>query len=183
MSRHHHSFSSLSAVLTGIAKRLGLESKLLEFQLRRDWAGIVGEPIATHTRPDQIRFKKLYLIVGNSVWLQQLMFLKPSLLQKINAAAGTELVTEIVMRVGDCGKAKGAPSNQADHEPMDAAPTAEALAQAAAHAETIQDPVLRKRLTAVMAAAISTPAGTDEKIGEPAATERRTQPAPVQPSP
>src|SRR5574340_1201213 len=92
---------SFSTILAGLAHRLGLESKLFEARLRRHWPDIVGEPIATHTRPDQIRFKKLYVFVRNSVWLQQLTFLKPVLLQKVNGMAGQPLVTEIVLRIGE----------------------------------------------------------------------------------
>lgn len=172
-----HAFSSISAVLTGLAKRLGLETKLLEFQLRRDWPAIVGEPIASHTRPDQIRFKKLYLIVGNSVWLQQLMFLKPGLIKKVNAAAGTELVTEIVMRVGDCGQA--ARASTVDHEQMDVLPSAEALAEAAAHAEAVQDPDLRASLTAAMATALSARAAETPQDG--ANDRSRSAPLPASP--
>ena len=95
------SIDSLSSILEGVARRLGLESKLLENRLRRDWVSIVGEPIASNTWPDQIRYKKLYLLVHNSVWLHQLTFLKPTLIQKLNGAAGGELVTEIVLRVGE----------------------------------------------------------------------------------
>ena len=79
---YRHFFFSVSSVLTKLAKRLGLEAKLLEAQLRRHWPEIAGEQIAAHTRPDQIRFKKLHLIVANSVWLQQLTFLKPTLLRR-----------------------------------------------------------------------------------------------------
>src|SRR3972149_5523459 len=92
---------SFGTILSGLAKRLGLESRLLELRLQHHWHEIVGEPIASHTWPAQIRFKKLYLIVQNSVWLQQLTFLKPTLLAKINADAGTEFITEIVLRVGE----------------------------------------------------------------------------------
>lgn len=149
-------FSSVSAVLATVAKRLGLETKLLEFQLRRDWPAIVGQPIAAHTRPDQIRFKKLYLLVENSVWMQQLTFLKPTLLAKINEAAGTELVTEIVLRIAELGGAAGGRENVLnDDEGPPPEPTAEALATAAAHAEAIQDPELRTHLTKVMAVAIA----------------------------
>ena len=79
----------------------GSKSKLLESRLRRDWVSIVGEPIASNTWPDQIRYKKLYLLVHNSVWLHQLTFLKPTLLHKLNTVAGGELVTDIVLRVGE----------------------------------------------------------------------------------
>ncbi len=165
-------FSSVSAVLATVAKRLGLETKLLEFQLRRDWPRIVGEPIAAHTRPDQIRFKKLFLLVENSVWMQQLTFLKPTLLEKINAAAGTELVTEIVLRIAELGtvtdRQTGALNDEEGPAPE---PTPEALAAAAAHAESIQDPELRTHLTKVMAVAIAresrAEAGTQAPVTEP----------------
>ena len=69
--------------------------------LAPDWVSIVGEPIASNTWPDQIRYKKLYLLVHNSVWLHQLTFLKPTLIHKLNTVAGGELVTDIVLRVGE----------------------------------------------------------------------------------
>lgn len=164
-------FSSVSSVLATVAKRLGLETKLLEFQLRRDWPNIVGQPIAAHTRPDQIRFKKLYLLVENSVWMQQLTFLKPTLLEKINEAAGTELVTEIVLRIAELGTAtdrqKGVLNDEEGPAPE---PTPEALAAAAAHAESIQDPELRTHLTKVMAVAIAREGGAGN--GAPAAATK-----------
>src|SRR4029078_6598122 len=91
---------SVSSILEGVARRLGLESKLLENRLRRDWASIVGEAMASNNWPEQIRYNKIYLLVHNSVWLHQLTFLKPTLIQKLNGAAGGELITEIVLRVG-----------------------------------------------------------------------------------
>ncbi|MBM4126137.1 MAG: DUF721 domain-containing protein [Nitrospira sp.] len=95
------SLDSFGTILSGLAKRLGLETRLLELRLQHDWHDIIGKPIASHTWPAQIRFKKLYLIVQNSVWLQQLTFLKPTLLAKLRDAIGTELIGEIVLRVGE----------------------------------------------------------------------------------
>src|SRR6478735_2605527 len=92
---------SFGSILSGLSKRLGLESKLLELRLQRRWHDIVGEPMASHTWPVQIRFKKLYLIVRNPVWLQQLVFLKPTLLAKLNDRAGSEMLTDIAFRVGE----------------------------------------------------------------------------------
>jgi hypothetical protein len=145
-----------------------LETKLLEFQLRRDWPRIVGQPIAAHTRPDQIRFKKLYLLVENSVWMQQLAFLKPTLLAKINEAAGTELVTEIALRIADLGTAAARQNGESSDEGPPPEPSPESLAAAAAHASSIQDPELRTHLTKVMAVAIARGgAGTRDAVTEP----------------
>jgi hypothetical protein len=152
---YRHFFFSVSSVLTKLAKRLGLEAKLLEAQLRRHWPEIAGEQIAAHTRPDQIRFKKLHLIVANSVWLQQLTFLKPTLLQKINEAAGSEIVADILFRVGEIKQVNREQGTGTGEESDRPRPTPEALAEAGSHTTSITDPELRARLTEVMAEALS----------------------------
>ncbi len=162
--RYRHFFFSVSSVLTGLAKRLGLEAKLLEAQLSRHWPEIAGEQIAAHTRPDQIRFKKLHLIVENSVWLQQLTFLKPTLLKKINEAAGNEIVADILFRVGEvepAARKQGTVNSGGGVEV--AGPTPEALAEAEAHTAQITDPDLRARLTELMAEALSHQPGPPDR--------------------
>jgi predicted nucleic acid-binding Zn ribbon protein len=140
------SIDSLSNVLEGLARRLGLESKLLESRLRRNWVSIVGEPIASNTWPDQIRYKKLYLLVHNSVWLHQLTFLKPTLLRKLNTVAGGELITEIVLRVGEIPSrvvvSATTPGDNGDPTISEAV-----LAETLPHVLAIQDPDLRLRFT------------------------------------
>ena len=143
------SIDSLSSILEGLARRLGIESKLLESRLQRDWVSIVGEPIASNTWPDQIRYKKLYLLVHNSVWLHQLTFLKPTLIQKINSVAGGELVTEMVLRVGEIPLRAAA---SATTPPLDGDVTVSeiALAEVSSHVSVIQDPGLRLLFTSVI---------------------------------
>lgn len=140
------SIDSLSNILEGLARRLGLESKLLESRLRRDWVSIVGEPIASNTWPDQIRYKKLYLLVHNSVWMHQLTFLKPTLLQKLNTVAGGELVTDIVLRVGEIPSrviiSATTPTDDGDSTISEAV-----LAETLPHVSAIQDPDLRLQFT------------------------------------
>lgn len=148
-------FAPISSILTNLAPRFGMEAKLLEWRLRRHWSEIAGEQIASHTRPDQIRFKKLYLIVENSVWLQQLTFLKPALLEKINEAAGSQLVSDIIFRVGEISSEPQEAHGHDDEDPRLADPSPESLAQAAAHAAAVKDPDLRERLIVVMAQALS----------------------------
>ena len=149
---------SFGSILAGLAHRLGLESKLFEARLRRQWPDIVGEPIATHTRPDQIRFKKLTIFVHNTVWLQQLTFLKPVLLEKVNAMAGEPLVTEIVLRIGEFASKRPALPQAAIPETILHQPTAELLTEATRHTQGIQDQALRDHLTAVMVQTLSRPA-------------------------
>lgn len=155
LMRGQSRLDSFGTILAGVAHRLGLESKLVEARLRRHWPEIVGEPIATHTRPDQIRFKKLYVFVHNSVWLQQLTFLKPVLLQKINSMAGETLVTEIVLRIGDVSTEHASQPVPSTADAGTPQPSAELLREAALHAQGIQDQALREQLATVMAQALA----------------------------
>jgi hypothetical protein len=151
--RPHGSLDSVAVVLDGLARRLGLESKLLESRLRHRWADIVGEQIAAHTRPEQIRFKKLLIHVRHSVWLHQLTFLKPILLQKINAG-GAPLVAELVLRIGDVTDDAQNPENSvAAFAAVE--PSPHTKAEAEQYAQAVQDQSLRERLATVMAQALA----------------------------
>lgn len=141
------SLDSFGAILSGLAKRLGLETRLLELRLQHHWHDIIGEPIASHTWPTQIRFKKLYLVVHNSVWLQQLTFLKPTLLAKLRDTAGTELIGDIVLRVGEIPSPRAEPAAAASGGNPSEVQTD---ADTASHTAGIQDLELRERFTRVI---------------------------------
>ena len=156
------SIDSLSSILEGLARRLGLESKLLENRLRRNWVSIVGEPIASNTWPDPIRYKKLYLLVHNSVWLHQLTFLKPTLLHKLNGVAGGELVTDIVLRVGEI-PSRATAFTTTDRIDGNFTVSEVILTEASSHVSAIHDPDLRLQFTEVISRypQAPTPSGWD----------------------
>jgi len=79
-------FRSADQILQGLITQYGLEGPMAEYRLRENWAEVVGDHIAAHAQPDQIRFRKLYLAVDSPAWMQELAFLKPTLLEKANAA-------------------------------------------------------------------------------------------------
>jgi hypothetical protein len=151
------SIDSVSSVLEGLARRLGLESKMLESRLRRDWVAIVGEPIASNTWPDQIRYNKLYLLVHNGVWLHQLTFLKPTLIHKLNSVGGGELVTDIVFRVGELPETGHRPAMTEALCATDSPMSDALLEEISVHVTAIQDPLLRDQLTQLMAQALTQP--------------------------
>jgi hypothetical protein len=159
------SIDSVSTILEGLARRLGLESKMLESRLRRDWGAIVGEPIATNTWPDQIRYKKLYLVVRNSVWLHQLTFLKPTLIHTLNSVDGGALVTDIALRVGELPETRHIPALPETPRATDLPMGNALLAEVSAHVTAIQDPLLRDQLAQLMAQALAQPRAP--KAGSP----------------
>lgn len=142
---------SFSNILSGLAKRLGLETRLLELRLQHHWHDLVGEPMASHTWPAHIRFKKLHLIVRNSVWLQQLTFLKPTLLTKLQAESGPESITDIVCRVGEIPQHKEEALTMPPHDAGSGAGE-ESQAEVASHTTVIQDPALREQFRKVISA-------------------------------
>lgn len=98
------SFTSASQVLQRLIAQYGLEGPLAEHRLREHWAEVVGNQIAGHAQPDKIRFRKLYLSVDSPAWMQELAFLRPTLVEKVNAAlhrfqAGCH-IQEVILQLG-----------------------------------------------------------------------------------
>lgn len=153
--------SPLACVLDDIAQRFGLSVKLLEHRLQLQWPAIVGDHVAAHTRPDSIRFKKLYVIADSSVWVQQLAFLKPSLLESINRTAGKPIVTDIVLRVGEAERHEEVDGRESSSTLTKIQPahslSAESLAEVSRHAEAVEDPGIRAHFTDVMVRALANP--------------------------
>jgi len=149
----------IAPALDDLAQRFGLSGKLLEHRLQRQWSAIVGNHVAAHTRPESIRFKKLYVIADSSVWVQQLTFLKPSLLESINAAAGSSIVTDIVLRIGEVAheSTEDPDSNVLIKPCITHSLNQEALTEVHHHAEAVEDLNIRAHLIEVMARALANP--------------------------
>jgi hypothetical protein len=97
-------FESLQAVLHNVSKGNALGLKLSEFRLQQEWERLVGQTIAKHSYPENIRYKKLYLVADNSIWLQQLVFLKTSILEAIHSILPELTLTDIILRIGSIPK-------------------------------------------------------------------------------
>ena len=67
-------------------------------QLWGQWRDIVGETIASHSFPEEIRNGKLYVKVDNPIWHQQLDLLKEELKQKIENKLEVPGFEKIVFR-------------------------------------------------------------------------------------
>tara|TARA_B100002003_G_C13982781_1_gene475179 strand:+ start:587 stop:901 length:315 start_codon:yes stop_codon:yes gene_type:complete len=93
-------FTPLSVAVNHFIRNCGLEGKLREYTLKDRWDEIVGEPISSHARPDTIRFGTLYVLVDSSAWLQQLTFLKPELIRKIENNMNENIIKDIIFRLG-----------------------------------------------------------------------------------
>ena len=93
-------FESIHHALQDVAKGSTLALKLSEVRLQQEWEGLVGQTIAKHSYPESIRYKKLNLVADNSIWLQQLMFLKATILEAIHSILPDLALTDIILRIG-----------------------------------------------------------------------------------
>ena len=64
---------------------------------KRSW----GEVVASHTWPARIKFRKLHVAVDNSVWLHQLMYLKTTLMENIQARMEDLHLEDIIFWIGE----------------------------------------------------------------------------------
>ncbi len=71
-------------ILQKALKRHHIPLRLEDQRLQKIWLEVVGPKIAAYTRPDAIKRDILFVKVANSVWMQQLHFLKQDILEKIN---------------------------------------------------------------------------------------------------
>ncbi len=93
-------FESIHSVLQEVSKGSALALKLSEVRLQQEWEGLVGQTIAKHSYPESIRYKKLNLVADNSIWLQQLVFLKATILEAIHSILPDLNLTDIILRIG-----------------------------------------------------------------------------------
>jgi predicted nucleic acid-binding Zn ribbon protein len=67
---------SLKDVLTDIISEYKLENSFTIEDLRIMWSSIVGETIATHSRPDRIFKHTLFISTDHAIYANELMLMK-----------------------------------------------------------------------------------------------------------
>ena len=145
-------FSSSKSLIEEISQSHGFAARLWEYRLQKQWKGLVGEVVAAHTWPARIKFRKLHVAVDNSVWLHQLLYLKATLLENIQAQMGELQLEDIIFRIGELPELReddvARPAEQVPVSP-DARKTAREYTQG------VNDDELRDSLTRVIARALS----------------------------
>jgi hypothetical protein len=100
---------SLRLILEKTLKNLEIDVPLKTYSILGAWDEIVGESVAEHSHPRSIRNRILFIDVTHPTWMQQLQFLKPTLLEKVNAFLGEPLIQDIRFKVGKISPSIPAP--------------------------------------------------------------------------
>ncbi|MEO6203626.1 MAG: DUF721 domain-containing protein [Nitrospirales bacterium] len=147
-------FESIQNLIQDFSKGNPLGLKLSEVQLQQEWEHLVGSTMAKHSYPESIRFKKLHLVADNSIWLQQLMFLKPAILEAIHSMMPELALTEVVLRIGSIPQTPPQP----DPIPQDPPPfVGESSPFATGLAKRLSDPDLQVLLSQTITKALAEP--------------------------
>ena len=90
----------IRSILQNTLKGLEIDVPLKSYSILGAWNEIVGATVAAHSQPRSIRNRILFVDVTHSTWMQQLQFLKPTLLEKVNTFLGEPLIQDIRFKLG-----------------------------------------------------------------------------------
>ena len=90
----------MHSILEKTLKALEIDGPLKSYSVLDSWKEIVGDSLALQTQPRVIRNRILFIDVSHSTWMQQLHFLKPTLLEKINVFLGEPLIQDLRFKLG-----------------------------------------------------------------------------------
>lgn len=82
-----------------LLRQLGLDRSLDEYRAVESWAEVVGPAIAQQARAVAVRDGVLFVDVASNVWMQELMLLRDSITERLNAHLGAPLVRRMVLSI------------------------------------------------------------------------------------
>ena len=86
----------LAGAIEALARRLEPATPIA--QIQREWEGVVGPAIAAGCSPVSERAGVVTVVCESAVWAQELSFMAPDLVARINAALPAPRVTELKCR-------------------------------------------------------------------------------------
>ena len=92
---------ALEKVIQKVLLNLGRESNVEMTNIWPQWRQLVGDAVADNTHPAAFKGDVLLVHVSSSTWAHHLQYLKKDLVRKINTAMGSDLVSDIIFKIGD----------------------------------------------------------------------------------
>jgi hypothetical protein len=130
----------------------------------------IGPPITEHAEPAFFKNGILTLTVGESVWLTELTFLKPELIQRINKGLGRDAVEDIRLKQGKLERKK----KEARAKPPILSPVQKEKVDG--WAASIADPNVKEAMMKAAARSITSPKKARPLSGPPGPWPSRREP-------
>jgi predicted nucleic acid-binding Zn ribbon protein len=89
---------TLAEAVNDYIREMNLGGKLSETSVINSWEEIVGKAISSRTTKIFIKDHILYVHLNSSVVRNELLMLREALREKLNKKAGSEVITDIVLR-------------------------------------------------------------------------------------
>ena len=89
---------SLKDELDDFMKYFGVDGKMQEIKIYEAWEECVGESIAKHSVPVEIKNYKLFVKAENAVWRYELTLRKTEIIESLNKVLNKSTIKEIVFR-------------------------------------------------------------------------------------
>lgn len=87
----------IGTVLSGYVADRGWEKPLAEGRVFADWAALVGADVAAHSAPVSLNAGELRISAESTAWATQLRLLASTLLARLVAELGPDVVTKLVI--------------------------------------------------------------------------------------
>lgn len=92
---------NIREVLSRAIGRSKLRAELKKFEFKNHWKTIVGDKVASHSKPAGFRGNTLIVQVDSSAWAQELSFQKGTILARIKRfVPENRMVEDIIFSVG-----------------------------------------------------------------------------------
>jgi hypothetical protein len=92
---------SMGEVLGEFLRRTGINRKIQEQKILNSWEEAVGEGVAERTQAIRVQNRVLQVKVANSVWMQELQFMKELIMQKLHRQAGKNILQDLRFFLGE----------------------------------------------------------------------------------
>jgi predicted nucleic acid-binding Zn ribbon protein len=89
---------SLKEELDEFMKYFGVDGRMQEMKIYEAWETCVGESIAKHSAPVEIKNYKLFVKAENAVWRYELSLRKTEIIESLNKVLNKSIIKEIVFR-------------------------------------------------------------------------------------
>lgn len=80
-------------------KKIGHRQRRVHPEIWARWTDLVGADLAGRTLPHALLGKTLIIGVATSAWLQELMYLKARLLERLQEEVGPDVVSDIKLKL------------------------------------------------------------------------------------
>jgi hypothetical protein len=141
------SLSPLSETLSSVFHEINIDNRMEHVAIFKIWKDAVGERIAEETHPEMIRNDLLFVNVSNSLWMQELCFLRDKILEKVNNLLTSRKLKQIRFKIGGIPKH----AHNLDSEPLPCLSKGE-MEKIKQEASSIRDDDIRESFQRVMTA-------------------------------